>query len=428
MERKKRLIGMRYRLAVLLVVVIGLSSACGAKEPGLAMAAVPRAPSSDADALAAATALNAFGLDMYRRLVSDDENLVFSPASIGLALGMARAGARGSTAAEMDAVMHELASDPHAAWLNALDLALAERDGRYADANGKEQELSLGIANAAFAQDDMHLAEAFLEALASRFGSGVRLVDFREATDAARQLINAWVSDRTSERIPDLLAPGVLDESSRLALVNAIYLKAAWLHPFEVPRTVDGTFHLADGSAVTVPMMSMVEQLPYARGDGWQAVELPYVGGSLAMTVIVPDDIAAFEASLEADGLATITDALRQTGVELAFPRFGFETKAELADLLAALGMPTAFSDAADFSGITTDYPLAISAVVHQANIDVDEAGTEAAAATAVIIGETSAPLSDVTLRVDRPFIFALRDVPTGAVLFCGRVMDPSAG
>jgi serpin B len=172
--------------------------------------------------------------------------------------------------------------------------------------------------------------------------------------------------------------------------------------------------------------MSTSASLAHASGDGWQAVEVPYLGGSLALTLILPDDLAAFEQSLTPDGLATITSSLTDTQVALALPRFGIETKAELATILGALGMPTAFTDAADFSGITTAERLAISNVVHQANIDVDEEGTEAAAATAVVMVQSAMPTETVTVRLDRPFLFALRDVPTGAILFLGRVGDPS--
>jgi serpin B len=172
--------------------------------------------------------------------------------------------------------------------------------------------------------------------------------------------------------------------------------------------------------------MAVSASLGYAAGDGWQAVELPYVGNALALTVLVPDDLAAFEADLGSSGLDAITDALSNRQVNLTFPRFGTETKVELADVLATLGMPTAFSGAADFSGITDEVSLYISDVIHQANIDVDEKGTEAAAATAVVMRATSAPAEPVTLHVDRPFMFALRDVETGAVLFLGRVTDPS--
>jgi hypothetical protein len=173
-------------------------------------------------------------------------------------------------------------------------------------------------------------------------------------------------------------------------------------------------------------MMAVTAALRYGAGDGWRAVELPYVGEALALTVIVPDDLASFEASLDGDGLATITGALSDRQVSLTFPRFGIETKVELADVLAAMGMPMAFSGAADFGGITDEASLYISDVIHQANIDVDEKGTEAAAATAVVMRESAGPGEPVTLHVDRPFLFALRDVPTGAVLFLGRVGDPS--
>jgi serpin B len=220
----------------------------------------------------------------------------------------------------------------------------------------------------------------------------------------------------------------VLTPATRLTLVNAIYLKAPWQTPFSEGATEEGTFTRADGSTVEVPFMATTSSYPYASGDGWQAVEVPYLGGSLAMTLILPDDLAGFERTLTPDGLTAITSSLTDTQVALALPRFGIETKAELASILAALGMPTAFTDAADFSGITTAERLAISDVIHQANIDVDEKGTEAAAATAVVMRQTAMPSEPLTVRVDRPFLFALRDVPTGATLFLGRVGDPSMG
>ena len=190
---------------------------------------------------------------------------------------------------------------------------------------------------------------------------------------------------------------------------------------------VAGAFSRPDGSTVDVPMMSLSESLPYAEGTGWRAVELPYVGGSLAFTIIVPDSLAAFQSSLTPDLLAGLTGALQPRPVQLALPKFGIESKTDLATTLAAMGMPLAFdADRADFSGITAEERLVISAVIHQANIDVDEKGTEAAAATAVVMRTTGAPEEPVTLRVDRPFLFALRDVPTGAILFLGRIADPS--
>ncbi len=421
---------MNVKLATLLSLVLTLGACAPAAslggDLGLARAAVARASADPGDAARAGAAVDAFGLDLYRVIAAGQTNLVFSPASITLALAMTRAGARGATASEMDAVMHGAAADDHAGWLNALDQALATRSGTFQDEGGEDAQITLRIANAPFAQQGMPLEKPYLEALAERFGVGLRLVDYETQTEQARALINGWVDTQTEHRIPELLVQGVLTRATRLALVNAIFLKAPWETPFSVDATTGGTFTRADGSAVQVPFMATTTSLPYASGSGWRAAEIPYVGGSLALMVIVPDDLAAFESSLAANSFAAITGALSDTEVALALPKFGIETKTDLASTLAALGMPSAFDDRADFSGITTAEPLQISDVIHQANIDVDEKGTEAAAATAVVIRATGMPAEPVTLRVDRPFLFAVRDVPTGTILFLGRVGDPS--
>jgi len=419
-------------IALLIATSLALS-ACSSVSPvppggniELARSTVARIAVDPADAAHAGAAINAFGLDLYARMAATPGNLVVSPASIALALGMARAGAKGQTAAEMDEVLHNLAADANPGWLNALDAALAQRSGTFKDAAGRDLTVALRTANAPFAQKNMALEQAYLDALASRYGAGLRLVDYIGATEAARKAINAWVGDQTDQRIPELLVPGVLTRDTRLTLVNAIYLKAAWQDPFEASATASGTFTNADGKAVTIPLMHETTSLRYAKGNGWQAVEIPYGGGSLAMTVILPDDPAAFERGFDAATLDQITGALAATQVTLALPKFSIETKAQLADLLRALGMPTAFTAGADFSGITKATQLAISDVIHQANIDVDEKGTTAAAATAVVLRATGMPTHPVTVTVDHPFLFALRDVPTGVVLFLGRVADPS--
>jgi serpin B len=414
--------------------VLALSLVASACAPGsssdieLAAADLPRATTTADDATSAASAVNAFGFDLYRLTASDDANLVVSPASIVLALGMARAGARGVTAEEMDAVMHDAASDEHAAWLNALDAALASRSGTFEDLNGEEHDLVLRIANAPFAQRGLALEEAYLEALATRFGAGLRLVDYIGATEEARGLINGWVSEQTEERIPELLGHGVVSEDTRLTLVNAIYLKAPWAGPFNADLTQPGAFTRLDGSTVEVPMMNTGKFLPYAEGPGWRAVELPYLGDALAMTVILPDDLADFEADLDADAFAAIVGAFAPADVALSLPRFSTETKLKLVETLRELGMSAASdSTLADFSGITAEDQLFIAEVIHQANIDVDEAGTEAAAATAVVMDAGAAPGEPITLVVDRPFLFAIRDLETGAIVFLGRITDPSA-
>jgi serpin B len=393
----------------------------------VALAEVPRLETTPDDATAAATAVNAFGLDLYRAMAGGSGNAVVSPASVALALAMARAGARGETAAEMDAVLRRFGADDVAAWPAALDAALAARTTTFDGPDGAPVDVILRVANAPFAQRDMPLEAAYLEALGARFGAGLRLVDYIAATEEARGQINAWVDEHTEQRIPELLAPGTITPDTRLTLVNAIYLKAPWQTPFTEEATKPAPFTRPDGSQVDVPTMMTGESLPYAAGTGWRAVELPYLGGQLAMTIVVPDDVAGFEAGLDAAALDTIVKALDVQQVELFLPRFSIETKASLAEALRALGMPLAFDpEQADFSGITSAEALFVGDVIHQANIDVDEEGTEAAAATAVVMRAGGAPAEPVVLRVDRPFLFVLRDVPTGTVLFLGRVTDPS--
>ncbi|NJD26859.1 MAG: serpin family protein [Chloroflexi bacterium] len=394
----------------------------------LAAVALARAPANPTDAAAAAAGINDFGLELFRVGTDGDQNAVVSPASIILALGMARPGARTETAAQMDDVMRAVASDENAAWLNALDAALAARSGTYKNVFDKDAEVTLRIANAAYGQRGFEFERAYLEALASRFGVGLRLVDYVLAPESARQDINAWVDGQTEHRIPELLEQGTIDELTRLVLVNAIYLKAPWFAPFEEEVTRPAPFHRLDGSVVEVPTMLGGGTIGYAEGDGWRAVELPYAGRDLAMTIIVPDDLDAFEASLSGERFAGVVEALEDQKVALWLPKFGIETKLSLAGVLADMGMDLAFDPMqADFSGISTQRDdLYITDVIHQANIDLDEEGTEAAAATAVVMGVTSAPAKPpVELRVDRPFLFALRDVPTGAILFLGRVVEP---
>ena len=414
-------------IAALLAVALITEGCGGGGSVGIAMGAEPRASADPADAVKAGSAIDAFGFELLRVATKGDENAVLSPASIVLALAMTRPGARGETAKQIDKVLHDVASDGNASWLNALDAALASRTGTFKDTAGKDQQVTLRLANAPFAQHDYAWNPDYLTALAARFGAGVRLVDYKAAGEAARKAINGWVNDQTEQRIPELLAPGVVDNLTRLVLVNAIYLNAAWRTPFPIEATAPATFTRLDGSTLDVPTMHLSKELQYASGQGWQAVELPYVGDSLAMTIIVPDDLRAFEASLDGPAFAALTAALSERQVELALPKFGIETKAALATVLAAMGMPLAFDPgAADFSGMTTQDQLFISAVIHQANIDVDEIGTTAAAATAVVMEASAAPGSPVTLKVDRPFLFALRDVKTGAMLFLGRVVEPA--
>jgi serpin B len=369
---------------------------------------------------------NTFAFDLYQSLKTQAGNLIYSPYSISLALAMTYAGARGETDLQMAQTLHFLPQDQLHPAFNTLDLQLAERG----KAQSKDETpLQLNIANAVWAEQTYPFLQGFLDTIALNYGAGIRLADFINQYEAVREEINNWVSDQTEDKIKDLIPEGILDSDTRMALVNAIYFKADWLSPFDADATQDGPFHLLDGSEVIVPMMNQDTLIPYAKGDGWQAIELAYQGETAAMDIIVPDEghFEEVDSSLDYESASTILSSLQPTSVALALPKFKFESEFGLGDQLKALGMPDAFDpDKADFSGMSERNDLYISAVLHKAFVAVDEKGTEAAAATAVIVGVTSAPMFDVTLTIDRPFIFLIRDIPTGQILFVGRVLNPA--
>jgi serpin B len=258
----------------------------------------------------------------------------------------------------------------------------------------------------------------------------MRIVDYIHAAEASRQTINQWVSDQTEGKIKDLLPQGSINELTRLVLTNAIYFNAAWASQFEKAMTQNGPFHRLDGSTVTVPMMHQMKSFRYAEGADYQAVELPYDGNQLSMVIILPaaDRFNSFEAGLDSVQVKDIIASLQSSQVNLAMPRFKIESEFGLKPALGSLGMAAAFSpDEADFSGMDGQKDLYISDVVHKAYVSVDEAGTEAAAATGVIVGTTSLPTNIKNVTLDHPFIFLIRDIPTGTILFLGRVMDPGS-
>ena len=242
--------------------------------------------------------------------------------------------------------------------------------------------------------------------------------------------INDWVEDQTEGKIPDLLPQGVIDPLTRLVLANAVYFNAAWKYPFEKANTQPRPFTLLDGSRVDVPMMSQTKTMPYARGEDYQAVELPYDGGELSLVLLLPDsgDFKRFEGSLSRDRVEAALKSLQPKQVALTLPKFTYQSSFSLAKTLSGMGMPSAMTPGqADFSGIDGSRDLFVSDVIHKALVVVDEKGTEAAAATGAVIGLTSAPAAQpVTITVDRPFVFLIRDVETGAMLFVGRVLNPA--
>lgn len=396
----------------------------------LVRSAVGRTAFEPAAATGAADSVRAFTADLYRRVAAEDGNIGCSPHSVAVALAMTRNGARGRTAQELDRVLHASGLPQLNAGLGAIEAALEQRSGPVRRADRSKATIELRMANSLWGQQGIAWQPPFLDALARSYGTGLRVVDYLSDPDGARGRINAWTSDQTAGRIPHLLPGGAVDGLTRLVLVNALYLKAPWEHPFEKDRTAAGPFTRADGSTVDVPTMrTRLSGVRYARGDGWSAAELPYAGGALAMTLIRPDDgLPALERTLDGPALARIDRAMGPVpALDLRVPKWTFSTGLRLDDVLISLGMPTAFDrGAADFTGMATGSRLYISAVQHETYVAVDEAGTEAAAATAAVISTTSAVSAPAELVLDRPFLFLIQDRPTGTPLFLGRVADPS--
>jgi len=372
---------------------------------------------------------SAFTFELYQALKGEEGNLFYSPYSISLALAMTYAGARNETAEQMADILHFILEQDrlHPAF-NWLDAELARRDE---SVEGKDGEgFRLNIVNAIWGQKDYEFLPDFLDVLADNYGAGLRILDFINETEKSRLIINDWVSNQTEGRIEDLIPPGEIDVLTRLVLTNAIYFNAAWEYPFDGNITAGGPFYLLDGGQVSVPMMKQTESFGYTKGKGYQAVELLYDGGELSMVILLPEagNFEAFEEGLHAQQVDAIINDLQDTRVTLTIPKFEFDSEFRLNDTLAEMGMPIAFSPGdADFSGMTGNRELFISDVIHKAFVSVDEAGTEAAAATAVIMMRAAVSKPPVEVTIDRPFIFLIRDIETGAILFVGRVLNPGA-
>ena len=422
----------------LIILLIGLS-ACTPTAPGETIQATgmilqsekqreqsPEVAPTDSSSLTNGNSVFAFNL--YELLSEEEGNLFYSPYSISAALAMTYAGARGDTEKQMaDTLQFYLSQNQLHPAFNSLDQELASRGE---GAQGKDGEgFRLNIVNAIWGQKDYAFLTSFLDTLAENYGAGLRILDFINETEPSRITINDWVSDQTEERINDLIPQGLINTFTRLVLTNAIYFNAAWQHPFEENATNDGLFHLLDGGEVTVPMMRQAESFGYAEGDGYQVVELSYDGGELSMVILLPSlgQFELFEESINAQRVDDIMKNLNTREVALTMPKFEFESSFSLKKTLTAMGMPVAFTDSADFSGMTGYRDLCIAEVVHKAFVSVDEAGTEAAAATAVVMRPTAMPVEPVEVTIDRPFIFLIRDIETGTILFVGRVINPSA-
>ncbi len=370
----------------------------------------------------AAGPVDRFAADLYRRLAPDQGNLFCSPLSIYTALMMTAAGARGDTAREMSAVLHVPdVSSPQ---------VQAAAEGLLNQLQNSRQDFQLHIANALWAQEGFKCLPTFQNLLSSDYHTDLLRVDFHDQQSACGT-INDWVFRQTEGKISRLFSTGSLPADTRMVLTNAIYFKADWLSPFSAARTRPGDFHV-DGRAAAQPrtMMHAMGVFPLVQNDQFQALQLPYKGGKIAMLILLPrsiDGLTQLESKFSAKMVANAVAGVEPAQVAMAIPKFKFSAEIGLSPTLKEMGMATAFTPGrADFSGIDGAGDLFISAALHKAYVSVDEQGTEAAAATGIVMMPTVALLPRNTFTADHPFLFIIRDQVTGAVLFMGRIEDPS--
>lgn len=367
----------------------------------------------------------AFGIDLYRRLGQEERNLFFSPVSLSGAFGMVQAGARGETEAEIARVLHyPLPRESLHPALGGLMRGMAlDQPGR-----------RLAVANAVWVQRDYPLLPDYVRLLGQDYAAAPETVDFLADATGAAGRINKWAERNTNGRIKNLLRAGDLSANTRLVLTNTVWMKADWLRQFHPAMTRPGDFHAGAGDTIRLPFMHQQEPFRHLDTPGFQAIELPYVGEEMAMIVFLPkarDGLPAFEGELDAEKLERWIGQLRAGGpepVDLALPKIRLETRYQLARTLSDMGMALAFGQGADFSGIDGRRGLFIAKAIHQTFLQVDEKGTEAAAATALVMNESSGPPPPkIRFHADHPFFFLLRDNRSGAVLFMGRIAAPSA-
>lgn len=411
------------------VLSVLLAPACSAEDPKLASRPVEATPEQIAAARPAADSCNEFAFSFLRTAAPSDQNLFFSPLSLSTALTLTWAGARGETAAEMAAMLH-LAADAervHQGQQNLMRLC----DGAVA---GPGQKLT--IANGMWLHKDYPFLPDYLALGRDRYLAELAMVDFQQ-TENARQQINRWVSAKTGGLIPELFSPGVIVGLTRLVIANAIYFKGVWVEPFDPEKTKPGPFTLADGSKRQTPFMNRRGRMRFAEAEGVRLLELPYRGEAVSMVVLMPADadgadrppaLSELEGRLSAARLTEWLGLLSTQEVVLALPRFKMRSTLRVDEALQKLGMREAFGQAADLSGMDGRPGwLYVSAVVHEAYVDVNEEGTEAAAATGVVVTARAAPIGPVEFRADRPFLFLLLERRSGAIVMMGRMAEPAA-
>jgi serpin B len=364
-----------------------------------------------------------FAEALYTRLANESGNLFFSPYSVSTALAMTYAGARGETAAQMANALHFTLPEPqsHAAFAEI---------GRELSSIPQKGDLDLSVANAIWPDKKYVLLPAFVQLLKDKYQAEPQPVDFVTAAEQARSTINAWVEQKTNDKIKELILPGGVDSSTRLVLSNAIYFKGKWKEPFKKKLTRDGEFWLTPQKGIHVQMMHQSGQANYGEDDILQILELPYRGDELSMVILLPKEkggLSEVEKRLTDGFLVQLFGRLSEENVVITLPKFKLEQNFELSSVLAAMGMPYAFmGEKADFSGMCGTRDLFISKVQHKAFVDVNEEGTEAAAATGVVMEFISAVEYPFNFNADHPFVFLIREKRFGSILFMGRVEDPS--
>ena len=402
-------------------------------EPVFLEAAIDRLPPNsfpDPDLLSLVDGNNEFALSMYRVInkVSNSKNLVFSPYSISLALAMAYGGARAETAKEMtQALQIELPEDRFYKSWNNLDQWLADLEK---DRNQTDEGIDLQISNAVWVQQGYPFLESYLNLLAEYFGAGLQTTNFAQFPEESRLAINNLAADQTHQKIENLIPPGAIHPLTRMAIVNAIYLSAPWRQPFDEQLTKEKPFYLTDGSKISVPFMEQTQEIPYFADDYVKMVSLPYSSGHLSMVIVMPaaGTFQQFSNQLDFQKISDRFENLSIGKVEINIPRFRLENDFNLNEILENLGMKLAFiPDQADFSGMEPGHEIYIDQVFHKAFIDVNEAGTEAAAATAVLMaGKGFNPDEPQKITFDHPFLFFIQDRESGTILFIGQVINPN--
>lgn len=367
----------------------------------------------------------AFALDLYKQLSHDADNLFFSPYSLSTALAMTYAGARGDTEHQMAETLHfSLAQES----LHPAFASLTEHFERIQ----KRGDVMLNVANALWIQQDFDLLDTFLQDMEAYYEAKLFQVNFKQAYEEVRNKINQWVEKQTQTKIKNLLTPGTLNELTRLVLTNAIYFKGNWATQFDKELSQEAPFWITPNREISVSMMHQTAGFKYGETEHVQVLELPYAGEDLVMVVLLPkerDGLSSLEHQLSAALIADWIAAASYREVDVFIPRFTLTTQFTLSQTLSAMGMPDAFSANADFSGMEPNRQLSISEVIHKAFVEVNEEGTEAAAATAVIVGVTSVaePQPVPVFKADHPFLFFIQEKQTGSMLFIGRIVNPSA-